>query len=320
MNLSEYVTRNSSTFFTLLYLLPLSSLCAQDDLADIFKNDSSAPKSIVFATFKSSRIINARSNETAKKGELDFTVSHRFGDAAGKYGGIKTFFGTDNAADIRLSFDYGITNNLTVGLSRAKGATAIRELYEGSLKYRLLNQGNGNMPFAVTIFANAVASGMESNINKTAPDHFENFSDRWSFTGQLILARKVSTKFSVVLIPSFVHYNYVSYGDQNDHFAVGAGGRFKLTKRFSFLADYFYTFRDNHTLEFFSANGVSFFNPLGVGMEVETGGHVFQITFTNNTGLLENQFIPYTTTSWGDNQFRWGFHMSRTFSLEHRRK
>jgi len=157
---------------------------------------------------------------------------------------------------------------------------------------------------------------MASNIKANTPDHFDRFSDRLSFTEQIILARKFSDRLSLMLIPSFVHTNYVIANDQNDVWAMGVGGRFKITNRMALIADYFKVFRSNSSLSAFKAKGLKFYNPLGVGIEFETGGHVFDFTFTNSTAILENQFIPYTTTSWLSGQFRWGFNISRIFSFK----
>ncbi len=295
---------------------------SQEDMGKLFEDEPSSKKSKpVFATFKTTRIVNAQSNETMKKHQLNLSIAHRFGDAAGKYGGARTFFGTDNASDIRFAFDYGITDKLTVGISRCKGATALRELYEGSAKFKLLEQTTDNRsPIGITLFGNAVVSTMESNVNPTVPDHFDNFSDRWSFVGQAIIVRKFGSRFSLALLPTYVHYNAVSYGDGNDSYALGIGGRIKLSKRFAFIADYFYVVRQSGVFDYFKSNGLDLYNPLGAGIEIETGGHIFQITFMNSTALLENQYIPYTSSTWEKGQFRWGFNFTRTFSLSKNKK
>ncbi|ULQ51069.1 DUF5777 family beta-barrel protein [Flavihumibacter fluvii] len=302
-------------------LLLVQKIYSQDSLDNILDKEVSAQQALkpakVFATFKGTHLINSRTNETIKKNEIDFRVSHRFGDIAGEYGGENSFFGLENSTDIKISFDYGITNRLTAGISRAKGATAIRQLYEGSLKYKLLEQtANNKMPVSVTAFTNAVVSSMASNTKANTPDHFDQFSDRMSYTGQLIIARKFSDRFSLMLIPTFVHTNYVIASDQNDVWAVGVGGRLKITKRMSLIVDYYKTFRGSNSIAQFKTKGLKFYNPLGIGLEFETGGHVFDFNFTNSTALLENQFIPYTTTSWLSGQFRWGFNISRIFSFK----
>ena len=299
-------------------ILPFFKVCAQENIEDFLPVETTIEKDTipVYATFKSSRIINARSNETVHKRELDFIISHRFGDAGGQYGGFETFYGTDNAADIKIAFDYGLTDRLSVGISRTKGATAIRQLLETNIKYKLIEQTERNRkPFGITLFGNAVVSTMTSNIKTTVPDHFDTFSDRWSFVSQVIITRKFNSNFSLALLPTYTHYNRISYGDSNDIFAMGIGTRYKVSKRMALIADYFYTFDSNNRKEYFERNGLPFYNPLAVGLEIETGGHVFQLTFMNNTALLENQFIPYTTTSWEKGQFRWGFSISRPFSF-----
>ena len=299
-------------------ILPFFKVSAQENMENFLPVETTIEKDTtpVYATFKSTKIINARSNETVHKRELDFIVSHRFGDAGGRYGGFETFYGTDNSSDIKIAFDYGLTDRLAVGLSRSKGATSIRQLLETSIKYKLLEQTERNRrPFGITLFGNAVVSTMSSNINTLVPDHFDTFTDRWSFVTQAIFTRKFNSNFSLALLPTYTHYNRVSYGDSNDAFAMGIGTRFKVSKRMALIADYFYTFNSNNRKEYFERNGLSFYNPLAAGLEIETGGHVFQITFMNSTAILENQFIPYTTTSWEKGQFRWGFSISRPFSF-----
>lgn len=307
----------------LVLMLPVFSLSAQENMESYLPSETTTEKDTipVYATFKSSRIINARSNELVHKGELELIVSHRFGDAGGHNGGFKTFYGTDNASDIKVAFDYGLTDRLAIGVSRTKGATAIRQLFESNVKYKLLEQTEKDrIPLGITFFGNAVISTMSSNINPKVPDHFDSFSDRWSFVAQMILTRKFSSNFSLALLPTYTHYNRVGYGDSNDIFAMGIGARAKLTKRMALIADYFYTFDSENRKDYFEKNGLPFYNPLSAGLEIETGGHVFQLTFMNNTALLENQFIPYTTTSWRKGQFRWGFSISRPFSFKKKSK
>lgn len=307
----------------LVVILPVFSLTAQENMENYLPTETTSEKDTipVYATFKSSKIINARSNELVHKGELDLIVSHRFGDAGGHNGGFKTFYGTDNASDIKIALDYGLSDRLAIGISRTKGATAIRQLLEANCKYKLIEQTESDrIPLGITFFGNAVISTMGSNINPKVPDHFDTFSDRWSFVAQTIIVRKFSSNFSLALLPTYTHYNRVGYGDSNDIFAIGIGARAKLTKRMALIADYFYTFDSGSRKAYFEKNGLPFYNPLAAGLEIETGGHVFQLTFMNNTALLENQFIPYTTTSWTKGQFRWGFSISRPFSFKRKNR
>lgn len=267
-------------------------------------------------TYKSTRIVQGQSTEMLRKHELDFRVAHRFGDAGGEFGGSKTFFGTDNSTDIRIAFEYGISDNLMVGISRSKGSGDLQQLYEGLVKYRFLQQTTDNhIPVSLAVFGNAVISGMPSNADITSAAHFADGSDRLMYVAQALVSRKFADRLSLTLMPTYVHRNHVSYLDMNNMFALGAAGRLKLSKRLGLLAEYYYPFRTSESKDYFKSQGTKFYNPLGLGLEIETGGHVFSITFTNSTAILENQFIPATTTSWLQGQFRWGFNISRRFTL-----
>lgn len=294
---------------------------AQNSLSNILDKEindkESQQKRFVYATFKGTHLVNANTIETIKKKELDFRVAHRFGDIGGEFGGEKRFFGLDNSTDIKISFDYGISNRLSFGIGRAKGATAVRQLYEASMKFKLIRQSeNGGLPITVTAFSNVVATSMTSNIKPNTPDHFDKFEDRLSFAEELLIGCKLSDGFSLMVMPVFIHTNYVIANDDNNVYAIGVAGRLKITKRMSLVADYYKVYRSQQSIDRFKADGLTFYNPLGAGFEFETGGHVFDLTFTNCTAILENQFIPYTTTTWKMGQFRWGFNLSRIFSFK----
>ncbi|SIO41169.1 DUF5777 family beta-barrel protein [Chitinophaga niabensis] len=296
-------------------LLVAPAVMAQDDLSKMFGKDS-VSRGPVIATFKSTRIINGQSNETLKKGELDFRVAHRFGDLGGEAGGSKTFFGIDNSTDIRIAFEYGITDRLMVGLSRAKGSGNFSQMYEGLAKFKILQQTIDNrIPLGIAVFGNAVVTSMKSSTVESDAAYFDNFSSRMSYTGQVILSRKFGNILSLAVLPTYVHRNRVVHMDVNDMFAVGVGGRLRFSKRLALVVDYFLPFREQASKDYFEGRGVKFYNPLGVGLEIETGGHVFSVNFTNSTAILENQFIPETTSTWLEGQFRWGFNISRRFSL-----
>ena len=287
------------------------------DLAQLFDSTgSAAAHTKVLDTYKSTRIVQGQSTEMLRKHELDFRVTHRFGDAGGEFGGAKTFFGTDNSTDIRIAFEYGISDNFMAGISRSKGAGELHQLYEGLLKYRLLQQTTDNyVPVSLAVFGNMVISGMTGSTDKTSATYFEDGADRLTYVAQAVLSRKFASILSLTLAPSYVHRNHVAHMDMNNMFALGAAGRLKLSKRMGLLAEYYYPFRSQESKDYFRAQGVKFYNPLGLGLEIETGGHVFSITFTNSTAILENQFIPGTTSSWLQGQFRWGFNISRRFTL-----
>lgn len=303
--------------FTLALLLCAHFGYGQTELEkELTTNTGSSEK--VSATFKSTRLINGHTNETIHKNELDFKVDHRFGDIAGSDGGLRQFFGLDNSTDIRIGFEYGLSDRLTLGLARAKGATTVQQLYEGSLKYKLLEQTvDGRIPIAVTLFGSSTIAAVRANWeDPTSATAYENFGDRMNYVAQLILARKFNSNFSFIISPTYVHRNFTVFRDQNDLFAIGAGGRAKISKRMALVIDYFLPFRNSEDQAYLERVGNrKFYNPLGVGLEIETGGHVFHLNFTNATAIQEVQFIPETTSSWTKGQYRWGFGISRRFTL-----
>lgn len=300
-----------------ILLCCIISMYVQAQRLDKLFDSTTATHTKVLDTYKSTRIVQGQSTEMLRKHELDFRVAHRFGDAAGEFGGTKTFFGTDNSTDIRIAFEYGISDNLMVGISRSKGSGDLQQLYEGLVKYRLLQQTTDNhIPVSLAFFGNMVISGMPSSTDITSAAYFADGSDRLMYVTQAIISKKFADKLSLTLVPSYVHRNHVAYMDMNNMFALGAAGRLKLSKRLGLLAEYYYPFRTQESKDYFkSQKGITFYNPLGLGLEIETGGHVFSITFTNSTAILENQFIPETTSSWVQGQFRWGFNISRRFTL-----
>jgi len=291
-----------------------SAASAQEDLMKMLEEEVAAEKTSdkVLATFKGTRVINAQTIQTVKKRTLEFNIAHRFGnmdifDKSGFGSGKHTLYGLENASNIRFAFDYGLTDKLTIGWSRSK----MNEHIEGHVKFRFLEQKEKGMPISAAYYANAALSPV-ANIPE---DKFEN---RMSYVHQLIIASKLSRRISLEVLPTFVHRNYVDQTvlhpvngsvDENDIFAIGFAGRYKITKRMAFVVDYFYTFSEFRDAD----NG--FYDALGLGIEIETGGHVFHINVTNSKGLIENDFIPSTTSNWGRGEYKLGFNISRVFSF-----
>ena len=270
--------------------------------------------------FSSPRLINANTVELLSKGILEFKVTHNFGDVAGDDGGIKNFFGLDNATDVRIGFQYGLSKRINLVAARAKGAGIVQQLYELGIKYRLMQQANDSKhPFSMTLFANAVVSSMKANAVAGQENSFDDFSDRLSQTLQLMIARKFGN-ISLQASPTLVHRNYVVSGDDETLFALGGAFRLPVKGKFSLLFDYFHTFRSQSSIDFFKTQDVRFYDAMGVGIELLTEGHVFHLNFTNATEILENRFIPRTVTSWGKGQYRWGFTVSRDFDLLWKKK
>lgn len=268
--------------------------------------------------FSSEKAINANTTETVGKGKLAFKVTHNFGDIGGSNGGIKRFFGLDNTTDVRIAFQVGVGKKFDLVAARAKGAGLVQQQWELGLKYQLLQQAENDPgpPLAIAIFANAVVSSQEKSSFPNQETSFENFGDRVSNTVQLILARKFGN-FSAALLPTYVTRGHTVSYDQQSFFALGAALKFPLIKqRLNLVVDYFHVFRDQAVEDSFLVNqNIRFYDPLGVGFEIITSGHIFRLNFTNATEILENRFIPRTVTSWGKGQFRWGFTISRNFSL-----
>ncbi len=306
-----------SNLFAVLSISSFSfQLLAQDDLLSLVADSGIKPKSEkVYAMFKTTKIVNLQSIESVKFGELDFRITHRFGDLGVK-GTEHTAFGFDQASDIRFSFDYGIRNNLAVGIGRSKQKEAI----DLSVKYKFLEQTVDNkIPLTMAVYSNA-ATNAQSLSNFYAGTNWEGkkrFAHRITYFSQLIVARKMSRTLSIELLGSYLHRNFIkgeintsnSAAETNDLFSVGAAARLKITKRMCLLADYVHTFskfRQNNT-----AN--PFFDPIGLGLEIETGGHVFHITWTNAEAILENNFIASTRSNWLSGQFKLGFNISRGF-------
>jgi hypothetical protein len=291
-------------------------MSAQDDLLKLVE-EPEAKNEKVFATFKTTKIVNGQSIESVKKNTLDFRITHRFSDI-GVGGSGHTLWGFDNSTDIRYSFDYGITDKWTIGVARSK----YRELIEGYTKWRFLEQTTNNkIPLSIAVYTNMGFTPMTQNDLYAGTDKSVQKKDvhRLSYFSQLILARKFNSWFSFQIMPSYHHRNFVRADvnadnkaeETNDLISIGVGGRIRFTKRMAFICDYFYTlskFRQSNT-----AN--PYYNPLAVGLEIETGGHVFHINFSNNAAISENNFIPYTQSNWLKGQFKFGFNISRVFNF-----
>lgn len=294
------------TFAALALMVSSVAVAQDDDLDDLFEDDAEE-KTKVIAAFKSTHLINAETNETVKKGTLDFRITHRFGNVATGNGG-HSLLGLDAATNIRFSFDYGISDRFTVGIGRSK----TKEHIDGSLKYKLMEQYKGGFPLNIVLYANAALTP-EADLGNSYP----KFSSRLSYTYQAIFTKKLNWRASIGVLPTFVHRNRVSNEihptngstDQNDLFSIGAMGRFKVTQSVGIIAEYFYTFSEFRTDNTFRP----YYMPLGVGVEIETGGHVFQVNFTNASGIITNDFIPTSGESWLDGAFKIGFTISRVF-------
>jgi hypothetical protein len=267
-------------------------------------------------TFKDTRVINAQSIETLKKGNLDFRVGHRFGDLAGDNGGWQTFYGLENSTDVSIGFDYGLTEYTMIGLHRMKGSNELRQLINLSIKQQLMREEvDGDKPFGLAVFGLVSVSTMPNSPNPDLLSHFDVFLHRVGYHFQIILSKKVSDRISLQLHPAWTHRNLTpifegGIMDQNGLVSLGYAGKIQLTKSTAIIVEGAFTFSDIRTTE----NG--FYSPLGFGIEWETGGgHVFQLNLTNSTGMSETDYLPYTEENWLDGQFRLGFTVGRQFKI-----
>lgn len=287
----------------IIFFIALSAeLYPQGDLMDLLDASVEEPVNYASATFKSTRIMNGHSIERMPPGQLDFRISHRFGRVnSGPY----EFFGLDQA-NIHFGLEYGIFNWLMVGVGRG----TYEKTYDGFVKFSILRQSTGarNMPLSLSLFSSMAAT----SVKWPDPERENYFSSRLSYVHQLLIARKFSQRFSAQLTPSFIHRNMVATEvDPNDLWAVGAGGRIKLTSRISFNAEYYYLVRPVN--DYMSQE---IYNPLSVGFDIETGGHVFQIILTNSVSMIEKGFIGETTGDWLKGDIHIGFNISRVFTLK----
>jgi len=266
---------------------------SQDNLLDEIDTDS-VPDSYATAVFKSLKIVNFESTKLVAKQEFTLVVSHRFGSLEN---GLDTFFGLDDAVT-RLNFIYGISNGFNISISRS----SYQKIYESAIKYRILRQAEGGFPFTIV--------GYNSIMINTALDKDNlpklKFEDRVSYTVQVLVSIKMNENFSIEFTPTFFHDNYVMLDNQdNSQIALGFGARHKISKRWSVNADY--------GLHLNRANDSPFKNPLSIGVDLETGGHVFQMHFTNAQPMNTNGFLGQATGDWGEGDIYFGFNLSRTF-------
>lgn len=276
-----------------------SSMSYAQGLKDLLSKDET-PK-YVTSTFKSTRIVTAQSVRTLSKGNLDFRMSHRFGSVEN---GLYDLFGLDQAI-ARFAFDYGVTDDLMVGVGR----TSANKIYDGFIKYKILKQEiDGGMP--ITLAWNSL---MEIKTQKQTQSNFP-YSGRIAYAHQLMIARKFTKSFSMQLTPSIVHFNMIEDRDgENTRFALGTGFRYKLSNRVSINAEYFIRLNEDD-LDLVPTSK-PYQNALSIGFDIETGGHVFQLHFSNSRNMTDASYIDRTTGDIGDGGIYFGFNFTRTFKL-----
>ena len=294
--------RSSYTFLVFFACLVISTaIYGQEDTSSMlsFMDEEEAPTiNYAKASFKTNRIINLHSIENTAPGVMDVKISHRFGIINQ---GVYDIFGLD-VAQMRIGYDLGITDRLCIG----GGRSTLDKAFDGYIKYKVLRQSSGkrNMPISVSL----VAGMALKTIKYSEPDRVNYFWSRGYYNFHLLLARKFSEAFTLQLTPSMVHRNLTkTKAEVNDVFALGIGARQKITKRLTINIEYIYVLPDQLAEQYV--------NSLSVGFDLETGGHVFQMHFTNSQGMNENAFITETVNKWDKFEFRFGFNLSRVFTL-----
>lgn len=281
-------------FLTIFYLFVFGISNAQDDLLNELDSYNNGKKEIEIAAFKGLQVCTMQSTKLAAKGEWYFLVSHRFGDITD---GLDNFFGLDNALT-KIGGLYGVTDWFMVGFSRH----TLNKNYELSAKYKFANQEINGFPVTIVGY-----NTLDIN-SKLSKDEFPNLdtSDRLAFSTQLPISRKFSNTFSMELNPIYIHKNlYDPMYEEKDNFLLAFGGRYKLTKRISLNAEY---------AARLNATETSFYhNPVALGVDIETGGHVFQLLFSNSQAMND---VSYFTNATGITQGKgiyFGFNLYRVF-------
>ncbi len=291
--------RKMLCLMTCIIILSTGRMMAQDDLMALLEKQEKPRIDFTTATFKTTRVVIGQSIENPAKGDMLFLITHHFGKLNSGY---QSLFGL-NQAFIRLGLEYGILDRLAVGV----GINTYLLTWDGFLKFKILRQSKGArvMPLSVSLFASTAVS----TLKWADPDRKNYASSRMSYAFQLLIARKFTDWLSLQIMPELVHKNLVkTKEDKNDQFGIGAAGRVKLSPRVSVNAEYHYLFPNQ-------VKSQKVYNSLSIGVDIETGGHVFQIFLTNSTGEIEQYFIPETTGSWLNGDIFLGFNISRIFTL-----
>lgn len=280
--------------------------------ADSEKLELEAPKTIdynniVYETWAGTRVLNNHSTEMLPWRNLEFIVAHKFGDIAGTSGGLTNFYGFDDLADVRIAFEYGIRDNINIGIGRNKGVGLLTSAVDGYFKYRILRQEKVGMPISLTVVGAVLLPYGPKSTDSTSAAYWPNFEHRLSYTSQILVSRKIGDRISLQLNGGYNHRNFVAFNDVNGLFFVGGAARVRATKWLGFITEY------NHVLN--RPRLMPHQNALSFGVELLTGGHNFTLVFSNAKGINESIFLNQTTSNWLNGQFRFGFSINRRFKL-----
>ncbi|SMG13624.1 hypothetical protein SAMN05661096_00607 [Marivirga sericea] len=281
-------------FIISIFCLSLAVKAQENDLMALLNDQTEEPIIYAEATFKGSRLINGHTVQTRKAKAFEFLISHRFGRLNS---GAYELFGIDGA-NIRLGFEYGLSDRITIGLGR----NSFEKTFDSFMKVKLLKQSKGRkvMPFSAVFLTSAALKTLKGQ------EGFTTTVSKLTYTHQLLIARKFNNSFSFQVMPTIIHRNMILVEQENsDVFALGVGGRFKLTQRVSLNAEYYQRFDVPEA----DLN----YNSLAVGVDIETGGHVFQLHLTNSRAMIEKGFITETSGDFFNGDIHFGFNVSRVF-------
>ncbi len=277
--------------FTFFLAIPLY---AQDDMLDMLEDDE-PEVNYALAAFKGTHVINGHSTKTKSKGELDFIIYHRFGPINS---GIEELFGLDQA-NMKLGFEYGLTDLINVGIGRS----TYEKTYDGFVKWKFMQQKSGaeTSPVSMVLLTTIAIPTVKITEDLTT-------LQRIGFAHELLFSRKFGEKLSLQIMPGMVHLNTVpKVSDDNDIFYLGGAYRYKLNQSFALTGEYYYRFNPIASVETYDV--------VGFGVDIETGGHVFQLHVTNSRPTFEKGFISDTRDDFWDGDIRFGFNVSRTFQV-----
>lgn len=288
--------KTKKLFTYLLVLIGVGFANAQEDLLNQLDKETPKEKQVVIAAFKALQIANMQSTKLPSKGETYIVIAHRFGDLTK---GFDNFFGLDNAYT-KIGGIYGVSNWLSFGVSRQ----TYNKTYELTVKYKFVNQEVNGFPVTIVGY-----NTMDIN-TKLSKDNYPNIkgNDRIAYTSQLLFSRKFTNSLSLEVTPIYVHknlYDLISGTEKKDQLVLGAGGRYKLTKRLSLNLEY--AARIN------APENTLYHNPLSLGLDIETGGHVFQMVFSNSQPLNDVAVFTNATGKWNGGSIYFGFNMYRVF-------
>ncbi len=270
-------------------------------------------------TFNDNRLVHSASVEMLEKGKMELRLNQLFG-AMKDFNNIgETFFGLEKTSDISIGAAYGLSENINVGLFRAKGggfmsdgAKGMRQLLNGSVKYRVLRQVEGKgMPVTVTLSGLVTLATEKKVENETTAIHsYPKFSHRLAYHGQIMVARKFSDRFSIQASGAYTYRNLVPSDDVQGIYSAGLGARYQVAPWLGLVGDVVVPISQSRTPE------LGYYPVYGLGFEFKTGCNIFQINLSNASGIAETDYLPYNTGNWSEGDFRLGFSLSRTFGFK----